>query len=415
MKGSEFAPQTRQVFLVIFTLLFLFNAGHANAQADGEAIFKSQCAQCHSVGENKVIGPGLKDIHTKKNEEWLIKWIKNSQALIKEGDAYAVKIYEENNKTAMPAFALSDDEVKAILAYIKDEGEKAPAPVAGSTGVAGGAEDASSGTPWLLWGVVATLFVLLLVLGKVKKALEALMRSREGLPEPEPVTVVRGTKDWIRSNKMLIAIIVIAGFVWSSIVEWDAMAGIGVSQDYAPEQPIKFSHKLHAGQNGISCVYCHSGALKSRHANIPSPNVCMNCHKFVQEGPVYGKDEIAKIYAALDYDPATQEYGHDPKPVQWIRVHNLPDLAYFNHSQHFMVGEIECQTCHGPVEEMDVVKQFAPLTMEWCIQCHIDTEVKMEGNEYYTDLHKRLKDKYGADAKLTVKDIGGMECARCHY
>ena len=116
---------------------------------------------------------------------------------------------------------------------------------------------------------------------------------------------------------------------WGSVKGWNALAGIGKSQDYAPTQPIKFSHKLHAGQNGISCVYCHSGAEKSRHANIPSANVCMNCHKFVQQGPVYGTTEIAKIYAALDFDPNTQKYGPNSKPVQWIRVHNLPDLCLF--------------------------------------------------------------------------------------
>jgi Cytochrome c7 and related cytochrome c len=205
------------------------------------------------------------------------------------------------------------------------------------------------------------------------------------------------------------------GAFWGGVKGWNALAGIGIQQEYAPEQPIRFSHKLHAGQNGISCVYCHSGAEKSRHANIPSVSVCMNCHKYVQEGPQYGKEEIKKIYAALDYDPATQQYGNNPKPVKWIRVHNLPDLAYFNHSQHVKVGGIECQTCHGPVEEMEVVKQQSPLTMGWCINCHRTTEVKMDGNAYYTELHDKLKKQYGPGAKITVDKIGGLECARCHY
>ena len=213
----------------------------------------------------------------------------------------------------------------------------------------------------------------------------------------------------------MIAVALVIGAVWGSIEGWNALAGIGISQGYKPEQPIKFSHKLHAGQNGISCVYCHSGALKSKHANIPSVNVCMNCHKYVQEGPVYGKEEISKIYAALDYDPDTQEYGPNQKPVQWIRIHNLPDLAYLNHAQLFVVGKIECQTFHGPIEQMEVVEQHSPLTMGWCIECHRETEVCMEGNEYYTGLHEKLKEKYGADSKITVEHIGGLECARCHY
>ena len=413
MKGSVFASKITSVYLIFFSLIF-FSVPDVYAQPDGAALFKAQCAQCHSTGTNKIIGPGLKDIHTRRNEAWLLPWIKNSQAVIKSGDAYAVKIYNDYNQTAMPSFSLSDDEIKAVLGYVKAEGEKvAPAPAPGVA--APGAAPAGDEFPWLLLTIVGTLVILYAVLGKVKGGLERALRAKEGIPEPLPVTSKQASKNWIRGNKKLIAVMVIILAFWGSVKGWNALASIGKAQDYAPTQPIKFSHKLHAGQNGISCVYCHSGAEKSRHANIPSANVCMNCHKFVQQGPVYGTTEIAKIYAALDYDPNTQKYGPNPKPVQWIRVHNLPDLAYFNHSQHVTVGKVECQTCHGPVQEMDVVKQFSPLTMGWCIQCHRDTEVNMAGNAYYTELHDKLKTKYGADAKLTVDKIGGLECARCHY
>jgi hypothetical protein len=314
----------------------------------------------------------------------------------------------------MPSFALADDEIKAIFAYIKAEGEAvAAAPAAGAG--APGAAPAEPGIPWVMWTVILTMVVLYMVLGKVKTGLERALRTKQGIPEPAQVAPKQASKNWIRGNKKLIAVMMVILLFWGSVKGWYALAGIGIQQDYAPEQPIKFSHKLHAGQNGISCVYCHSGAEKSRHANIPSPNVCMNCHKYVQQGPVYGTTEIAKIYEALDYDPNTGVYGPNPKPVQWIRVHNLPDLAYFNHAQHTVVGGIECQTCHGPVQEMDVVKQFSPLTMGWCIQCHRDTEVNMAGNGYYTELHEKLKQLYGAEAKLTVDKIGGLECARCHY
>ena len=224
-----------------------------------------------------------------------------------------------------------------------------------------------------------------------------------------------GRKHWVREHKKLIALLVIIAFVGGSVKGWYALAGIGISQGYQPDQPIKFSHKLHAGTNKIDCRYCHSGAEKAKNANIPSPNVCMNCHKYIQSGPVYGKAEIAKIYDAIGWDPAKQAYTGIQKPIQWVRIHNLPDFAYFNHSQHVKVGKVECQTCHGPIQEMEQVAQFSPLTMGWCINCHRTTEVKMEGNGYYTKLHDDLKKKYGAEARLTVDKIGGLECARCHY
>ena len=148
---------------------------------------------------------------------------------------------------------------------------------------------------------------------------------------------------------------------------------IGISQGYQPDQPIAYSHKLHAGEMQISCIYCHSGAERGKTAGIPSANVCMNCHKFVRKGPTTGTAEIAKIYKALDYDPDKGTYGPNQKPIQWVRVHNLPDFAYFNHSQHFVVGKIACQTCHGQVQDsMTVAMQYSPLTMQWCINCHRD-------------------------------------------
>jgi hypothetical protein len=193
--------------------------------------------------------------------------------------------------------------------------------------------------------------------------------------------------------------------------------GIGVYQGYAPEQPIKFSHEIHAGQNQIACVYCHSGVEKSKHANIPSANVCMNCHAYIQEGAVSGKEEINKIYAALDYNPETRVYGPNKKPIEWIRVHNLPDHVYFNHSQHVKVGKIECTQCHGAVDSMAVVKQNSPLTMGWCIDCHRKTEVDYKDNKYYEELHKQFVNDpaYKKGDKFTIGKIGGLECSKCHY
>lgn len=395
-------------FVFVFTFLF----GRIQAQPDGEKLFKDNCTQCHAV-RGVVIGPELAGISQRKDEAWLIKWIKNSQAVIKSGDAYAVDLFNKYNKTVMPNQAVNDEEIKAILAYIAAEEKKAPVqkgPVATEPGAP--AEDKGV-SGWTLFFIILILAALAVALGRVKKGLEYAIREKEGMPHPVPVEGKQAIKNWIRGNKKLIAVILLIGFCVGSWKGWYALAAIGISKDYQPEQPIKFSHKLHAGDNKINCQYCHTGVETSRHANIPSVGTCMNCHKFIKEGPLYGDAEIKKIYAALDWDGVN--YGKNQKPVQWIRVHNLPDLAYFNHAQHIKVGKLECKQCHGDVETMEEVKQVQPLTMGWCIDCHRTTEVKMEGNHYYDDYHKKLESKYGKDAKLTVDKIGGIECLRCHY
>jgi len=179
----------------------------------------------------------------------------------------------------------------------------------------------------------------------------------------------------------------------------DSAYGIGIHQGYAPEQPIQFSHKLHAGQYEINCNYCHTGVYKGKGANIPSANICMNCHNAIKrESP-----EIQKIYRSLEKD----------EPIQWVRVHNLPDLAYFNHSQHTNVGGLECTNCHGEIAKMEVVQQRSSLTMGWCIDCHRKTNVNAKGNAYYD----KLVALHDSDHKepMKVKDIGGLECSKCHY
>jgi len=403
-------------FLPLFLFAFItFNGPDAIAQPDGEALFNNNCKQCHSTGDDIVIGPGLKGIEARRNNEWIIKWVHNSQEMIKAGDPYGVALYKKFNNTVMTPFPnLKEDEILAIMEYAKADAAKAPATTPTLTGAPSGVPE-KKGFPWLWVGIVGLLLVVYNVLTQVQKGLQRAVDARNGIPPPVPVTQERAVKNWIRGNKKLIAVGLIVLFAFGSWKGWYALAAVGINQDYQPEQPIHFSHKIHAGQNGINCVYCHSGAEKGRHANIPSANVCMNCHKYVKSGTITGTTEISKIYAALDYDPNTQQYGNNPKPIQWVKVHNLPDLAYFNHAQHVKVAKLECQKCHGPVEEMDVVKQFSPLTMGWCINCHRETEVNMEDNSYYAELHKNLKAKYGPEAKLTVDKIGGLECARCHY
>lgn len=195
----------------------------------------------------------------------------------------------------------------------------------------------------------------------------------------------------------------------------DLASKVGMQQGYGPKQPIAYSHKLHAGEYKIQCSYCHTGVERGKSATIPSANVCMNCHNTIKPE----SEQIQKIYDAVGWDPATQAYipGYKQKPIQWVRIHNLQDFAYFNHSQHYKVGGIACQTCHGPIETMEVVKQQSPLTMGWCIDCHTKTKVNMD-NGYYKSVHgksEKFKQAVASGEGMTISQLGGMECSKCHY
>lgn len=404
-------------------LLALFLQSSAVQAQDAAKLFKANCASCHKPTDQKLVGPGLKGIRSRwPDEAKLIAWIKNSTAFLATGDAYANKLFEEYGKSVMPAQNLSDAEILAIIDWTDKGGDAPAAPTAGDGAVASEtapAETSSDTYAMVLLGVGIILLVLVSVLGSVKSSLESLVNEKKGIVvEPKPVrTPVENFKYWASGNKKLVAIISLFLVIWVAKQGWDGLLGIGVYQGYAPEQPIKFSHKLHAGDNKIACVYCHSGVEKSKHANIPSANVCMNCHMYIQEGPNYGKEEISKIYAALDYNPETRTYGKNQKPIKWIRVHSLPDHAYFNHSQHVAVGKIECAECHGPIDSMEVVQQYSPLTMGWCIDCHRKTEVDYKDNKYYEELHKKFVNdpSYKKGDKFTIGSIGGLECSKCHY
>lgn len=401
----------------------LLQANTLQAQ-DAAKLFKANCASCHKPTDQKLVGPGLKGIRSRwPDEAKLIAWIRNSTEFLKTGDAYATKLFEEYGKSVMPAQNLSDAEIIALIDW-SDKGGDAPAAPAGdgaasaSGATAPAAETSSDTYMYILVLVGLVLFVLISVLNSVKSSLETLVNEKKGIVvEPEPVrTPTEKFRIWASNNKKIVAVISLLLVIWVLKQGWDGLMGIGVYQGYAPEQPIKFSHKLHAGDNKISCNYCHSGVEKSKHANIPSANVCMNCHMYIQEGPQYGKEEISKIYAALDYNPETRTYGPNQKPIQWIRVHSLPDHAYFNHSQHVAVGKIECASCHGAIDSMEVVKQHSPLTMGWCIDCHRKTEVDKD-NKYYEELHKQFVNdpKYKKGDKFTIGSLGGLECSKCHY
>ena len=399
------------IFLLLSSAVFFFGSLTASAQPDGGTLFKNNCTSCHKINE-KLIGPALKNVHQRHSEEWMIKWIKNSQAMVKAGDKEAVEVFKKYGPTPMTSINLKDDEIKAILGYIKVEGDKAPVVVKQVE-----TENAKQGGNTFLYLLIAAtvLFLTARMMRKIQHAMEKVVRQKKGLPEPVPMKPMERFIHWSRNNKKLLAVILIAMSLIGSVKGWYALAAIGVNQNYKPDQPIAFSHKIHAGDNAINCKYCHFGAEKGKTAGIPPANVCMNCHKYIKEGTLTGKDEIAKIYKALDFNPETQTYGPNKKPIQWTRVHNLPELTYFNHSQHVKVAGVECQTCHGPMQEETVANQFAPLTMGWCIDCHRTTPVNMAGNHYYDDYHKKLLEKYKSDSLITVERIGGTECARCHY
>jgi len=418
--SSSWRRLNNVIATLFFTLLiFSSNLKAQTPEEKGEKLFKQNCTSCHALNK-KVVGPALSGVEGRvpqPAEAWLTKWIKNSTAVIKSGDAYAVKIFDENNKSVMPNQAVSDAEIKDILAYIKNPpvDKSAPAPVAETAA----APADSSSMQYFLYALGLLFVILIFVFRSMRSNLEKIVREKQGIAEPiakpfageySPAALLY----WMRTHKKIVAVVTLVVVAYGAQWSWYTMKDIGVYTNYQPEQPIAFSHKIHVGQNGINCQYCHSGVEKSKVANVPSANVCMNCHKYIQEGAVTGKKEIAKIYAAIGFDPEKQTYSGVTKPIKWVRVHNLPEHVYFNHSQHVKVGKIECTECHGEIAKMDTVRQHSPLTMGWCIDCHRKTQVKMEGNAYYDELHAKLKEKYkGQD--ITVSKMGGLECGKCHY
>jgi len=392
--------------LLFLTVFFTFSL-NLFAQTDGAQIFKTNCISCHTIGGGRLIGPDLEGVSKKRNADWLKQWINSSSDFIASGDADAIAIFEEYNKVAMTSFYFEDEDMDALLAYLEnppiEEKEVANTTAENDKGM-------SSSTILLLSAVFLFLFVYILT--SIKNKLKTqLNQPTETLSE----TIINQGKAFLAENRN-VAILGFVVFIAVMKFTFDTLMGIGVTTNYQPEQPIAFSHKIHAGDNGIDCNYCHSSARSSKTSGIPSANVCMNCHANITSGTTTGTAEIQKIYDAIGYDPETRTYieGYKQQPIQWVRIHNLPDLAYFNHSQHVSVAKLECQECHGAVEEMDVVKQSSELTMGWCINCHRETEVKMEGNDYYTKIHEKMKEKYAGE-KITVEKMGGLECGKCHY
>ena len=371
----------------------------------GASLFKGNCTVCHQINE-KLIGPALRDVHKRQSVVWIKAFIRNSQQVIESGDEYALSLYEEYNQTQMTPFDFSEEELNSIIAYIVSESERPPLTATSpSLAESGTTESNSSSTATsteiqLLWvAIIVVLLLVLLVLVVMTAVIKSYALQKASLSEEEKERISPKESNFRKSlkNGTLMSFVVFFFVAVLVKIVLDGLFSIGVQQGYTPEQPIAFSHKIHAGEFEIDCNYCHTGVYKSKSANIPSANICMNCHvEIKKESP-----EIQKIYTSIEKN----------SPIEWVRVHNLPDLAYFNHSQHVEVGGIDCESCHGDIKSMDVVSQHAELTMGWCINCHQETQIQSKENAYYD----KLMQIHNSTQPLRVKDIGGLECSKCHY
>lgn len=426
----------KPLVLMAFFLVFLGSKTYA---IDGETVFKANCAACHKIDKD-FVGPALKGAQARWEEgsslENLYKWVQNSGELIDNGDAYAKKMFAKWNNTPMPPQAVSNEEIDALFEYVENYVVEVPDVVVEEEEVKAPVETSN----WLWYVIAGLLLVVIIAVASVKGKLKKVAgETEENLEKVGPLGSVRAYL-WRNFNySFFFGFVIVIGVL---VMGYKGCSkNIGVFDGYKPDQPIAYSHKLHAGQLEIECVYCHNSAEKSKHAGIPTTNVCMNCHKAVSEGSTTGTEEIAKIYEAAGFDASTFKYSGETKPVNWVKVHNLPDHVYFNHSQHVVVGGLDCKQCHGDMTKETVAKVMTAdelnavedneikftrptLTMGWCIECHGQKEIDIQSDgvsDYYKEIHERLKGdkktytKYLEDDKITVAELGGWECAKCHY
>jgi len=451
-------------------LLFAVFSMQAEPSADeGKTIFRNICAACHNKNmKSDLTGPalgGLEERWADYPREDLFRWIRNAPAMIADGHPKATELWAKWKPTSMQANTdMTDEEIESVLLYIDEQFNKVPLAVV----TTGATSDKSSSNTFLYWILFIILVVVALVLTNIVSNLNHIAAVHEGLEPPLQKTLFEMFTSKGVVSFLIFGLVVFGGY--TTVINGIAF---GRQQGYAPEQPINFSHAIHAGINGIDCQYCHDGARRSKQSVIPSASTCMNCHKAIKTGGKYGTAEITKIFASIGYDPSTDRYidnysslsedtiksiytkwigdqylatsgktelgrrgdrqvesqwndikssltnelkSEIPGPIEWIRIHHLPDHVTFNHAQHVTVGKLECQQCHGKVEEMELLQQYAPLSMGWCINCHRQTEVQFTGNEYY-ESYGRYHDELanGTREKVTVEDIGGLECQKCHY
>jgi len=419
----------RKIFNRTFTFLFfivLLSINKKSFAQDGGALFKANCASCHKPDVD-FSGPKLQGWKDRvPGGDWIYNWVHSPGS---QTDAYATALKNKWKPTLMTPFPnLKKEDIDAIMKYVDDW--KPPIPTTGPSGEPAGSGDS------LLFGILTLVLALIaFVLLQVNSNLRKLSDEKEGVMRTEPVPFYK--------NKTYLMVAILLFFAVGGYYTVQGAIGLGRQQNYQPEQPIFYSHKVHAGTNQISCLYCHGGAQDSKQASIPSVNVCMNCHMAISkyEGPdklvrengqaVDGTAEIQKLYAYAGWNPATKKYNEDKnsdgmpdgsKPIEWIKVHNLPDHVYFNHSQHVKVGKVQCQSCHGNIQDMPEVYQFSELSMGWCINCHRNTKVDFynkadsSGNKFYSIYEKFHRDmKNHKMDSVTVEAIGGTECQKCHY
>lgn len=422
--------------LTLFVLsLFVFSTfNNVSAQgaatgdvAAGKTLFLSRCASCHNIFKEGAYPPleNIEQRHKWSDHNELLKWINNPAGYM-ANDSYTqgLKAKFGSMMTAFGDIKLKD--VDDIVAYINDEvAKKNSAPVV-DPNAADGEKKTNSNA--VIFGVISlVLGIIALILMQVNSNLKKLSDDAEGIRRPDPVPFYK--------NKVYIAMLALLFFVVGGYYVTKGAIGLGRQKDYQPVQPIYYSHKVHAGINQISCLYCHGSAWDSKHAAIPAVNICMNCHKAIntyEKGPklydesgneINGTAEIEKLYKYAGFDPKnpTKWDPSKAKPIEWVKIHNLPDHVYFNHSQHIRAGKVQCQTCHGEITAMDEVKQVSELSMGWCVNCHRETKVDFnytegKGNKFYSiyeKFHNDIKNK--KMDSVTVKDIGGLECQKCHY
>lgn len=462
----------RNVFLSSFFVLFSLSLFSESTIDEGKTLFRTNCAQCHAKNmRSKATGPALGGVEERWADypiEDLYAWIRNSQKLVAEEHPRAVEVYNEWNKVAMQAFPnLTDENIESILLYVNDVYVNGVGGAAGAVAGEAVAVQEKKTPNWVYYLLFGFLAILSLTLARIISNLNVISAEKEGR------SFQRKTLVQTLTSKGVISFLLFAAVVLGGYTTVNNAIALGRQQGYAPDQPIKFSHATHAGLNKIDCQYCHDGARRSKHSVIPAANTCMNCHRAIKVGSEYGTAELTKIYASIGYNPTDNTYIDNyeemtneeiktvytkwiadnyveaneiealdedgeaevekqwngivdaltndqkksiPGPIEWVRIHNLPDHAYFNHAQHVSVGKLECQECHGPVEEMALLQQHAPLSMGWCINCHRQTEVQFADNEYYKSYKKYHDELASGDRdKVTVEDIGGLECQKCHY
>lgn len=478
---SMTANRMKHLLNLIFVFFFSFSLFAQNID-EGKTLFRNNCATCHNKNMiDDMTGPALAGAEERwADQTTLYEWIRNSQGVIQSGDSYAVSLFKKWNNSVMTAFPnLTDENIANILAYVNctADGTCPGSPVIADNGNNNSNAPQESGLSFPFFAALfAILAILAVALARIISNLNRMAILREGGNPGQVATI----KD-ILTSRGVIGFLIFALVVIGGYTTVNNAINLGRQQGYAPTQPIKFSHAIHAGDQQIDCQYCHDGARRSKHSVIPATNTCMNCHKAIKSGSLDGTKELSKIYASIGFDPSTDKYienydqlsneeikpiftkfikeqfvkdnKENPKyassttkldrdanaaaeeqwngivtsltnpdkakisgPIEWIRIHYLPDHVYFNHAQHVSAGGLECQTCHGPVEEMEVLQQYAPLSMGWCINCHRQTEVKFADNKYYEQYelyHEQMK--AGKRSAVTVEDIGGLECQKCHY